>query len=881
MTGDEWKRVKEIAAAAMVRPDAERSGFVAAQCGNDASLSLEVRSLLDAMVQAADLYEAPRLTTAHALAGLVDLDDGRGAVVGTRIGAYRIVQEIGRGGMGAAYLATRDDQAYDKRVAVKLIKRGMDTDAILRRFRHERQILAHLEHPNIVMLLDGGTTSDGLPYFVMEYVDGQPIDKYCDSHALPIATRLKLFQAVCAAVHHAHERRIVHRDLKPNNILVTSAGVPKLLDFGIAKMLEAEPGPRTEEPTLAARAMTPQYASPEQIRGEALTRATDIYSLGVLLYVLLTGRMPYSLERRSAAEAERVICDEVPSRPSTAVDAAASRSRGESHKSVARQFAGNLDAIVMTALSKLPANRYATAKALADDIQHYLDGLPLAVARRGLPVRTKVRRVLLAAAILVLATMTGSLLLDRPSEPTVAAVGPKSIAVLPLLNTSGDVELDYLADGVTEGIITRLSRAPQLKVIARNSIYRYKGVSVDPLLAARELGVEAVLSGRVTPRGDRMALTAELIDARDGRRLWGDSYERPVGGLQALQTELAQEIATGLRLQLSHPERARVAQIETRSSDAYQLYLKGRYFWNKRTSAGLHTSVKYFSEAVQKDPRFAVAYAGLADSYGLLTEYHALPAEQTYPEATRAVTRALEISDELAEAHTSLAYIKHFYEWDWPAAEREFLRALDLNPNYATAHQWYAEYLSSRGRPDEALAEIAKAKDLDPLSLIVQVVEAQILYMAGRYDAAIEAGLKAVEMDANFPEAYDSLKRSYDQKGLYADAIAARQKRRALLGLDATLTPALRTAADATTPRTYWKKRLEQELVEWRTEGQHPYEFAELFAQAGQEAHALDWLERACREHDFMLVYVTVAPNLAPLRPTPRYLEILRRGCRM
>jgi tetratricopeptide (TPR) repeat protein len=340
-------------------------------------------------------------------------------------------------------------------------------------------------------------------------------------------------------------------------------------------------------------------------------------------------------------------------------------------------------------------------------------------------------------------------------------------------------------------------------------------------------------------------------------------------------------VATALRLRTSSPERARVGQIDTRSSEAYQLYLKGRFFWNKRTSAGLTSSVKYFTEAVQKDPHFAIAYAGLADAYSLLTEYNALPATRTYPEATDAVARALEIGDELAEVHTSLGYIKHFYEWDSEAAEREFRRAIDLNPNYATAHQWYAEFLSSRGRADEAVAEITKAKDLDPLSLIVHTVDAQILHMAGRYDEAIEAALKVIEMDANFPEAYETLKRSYDQKGRYADAIAARQKRRALLGRDASLTPALRAAAAATTPELYWTKRLEQELVEWRTEGETPYEFTELYAQVGQEALALDWLERACREHDFMMLSLRVAPNLAPLRATPRYLEIVKRGCRV
>jgi tetratricopeptide (TPR) repeat protein len=390
-----------------------------------------------------------------------------------------------------------------------------------------------------------------------------------------------------------------------------------------------------------------------------------------------------------------------------------------------------------------------------------------------------------------------------------------------------------------------------------------------------------VITGRVTQRGDRVEVSAELIDARNRRRLWGQRFERPLGELQALQSELAEQIGNGLRLRLSAPERARVGQIATRSAEAYQLYLKGRYFWNKRTPAGLRTSVTYFTQAVEQDPGYALAYSGLADAYGLLSEYHAEPAGETYPLAKLAVSRALEVSDELAEAHTSLAYFEQFYRWDWTAAERGYLRALELNPNYATGRQWYAEYLSARGRTAEALEQIVRAKELDPLSLIVAVVEAHIFYTAGRYDEAIAAGHRVVAMDANFPEAYEYLKRAYDQKGLYADAIAARQKRRALLGLDTAETPALRAAAAARTPAQYWPRRLEQELLEAKREGLQPFEYAELLAQAGEKHRALDWLDRACREHDFMLLHLNVMPNLAPLRGERRYQDIARRGCGM
>jgi TolB-like protein/Tfp pilus assembly protein PilF len=472
------------------------------------------------------------------------------------------------------------------------------------------------------------------------------------------------------------------------------------------------------------------------------------------------------------------------------------------------------------------------------------------------------------------------LLFGRHARPTASAAGARSVAVLPLAH-SGDPQLDFLVDGLTEDLITRLSRVPHLKVIARDTAYRYQGKSIDPQQVGRELGVDAVLTGRVTHNDRTVSVSAELIDAHDRSRLWGRTFDRSIDDVQSMQRELAAQIASGLRLRLSGDDHARFNQIYTRNADAYQLYLKGRYFWNKRTGRGLQTAVGYFTQAVAKDPSFALAYSGLADSYGLLTEYHTAPARETYSPAKSAAMKALELDDNLAEAHSSLAYVRQFYEWDWAAAENEFKQAIELNPNYATGHQWYAELLSAAGRHNEALAEIRKAQELDPLSLIVNAVEANILYMARRYDDAIEKSSRVIEMDSNFPEAYEYLKRAFDQKGRYADAIAARQARRRILGKDVSETPALRAAAAATTPAEYWKKRIEQELIEARTEGLQPFEFAELLAQAGDHPRALEYLERACTGHDFMMVYIRVAPNLEPIRSDPRYHEILRRSCRM
>lgn len=882
MTGEHWRVVKSIAADAFDVPEHERTAFIEARCAGDESLRHEVVALVDSTVSAMHLYEHPIMTVDSLRTVMTEAENAATSFIGRRVGAYRLVAEIGRGGMGAAYLAERADDSFAHRAAVKLIKRGMDTDGILRRFLHERQILASLSHPNIATLLDGGTTDDHLPYFVMEYVDGEPIDRYCDGHRLNVLQRLSLFLSVCAAVEHAHDNRVVHRDLKPANILVTKGGVPKLLDFGIAKLLDTDRALQTEHGSPFGRAMTTEYASPEQIRGETVTEATDVYSLGVLLYELLAGVKPHSASGLTRQETESAICNDPPRWPSMVVTHETARLRSATPTALRSALWGNLDAIVMTALQKQPSDRYASVKAFAADVQRHIEGRPIVARRRrrGWPPWTRRMQPAVfapAAALVVLTTlvMFWSIAARRTPRPPALT----SVAVLPIMTSGPEQDLDVLAQGLTEDAIRRLSRVSQLRVIARDSVYRYAGLDVDARRAGRELGVQSVLKGRIRGGQNAFVLTVDLVDASDGTVLWTEQYERPVADTQFVQAELAQQIANRLRGTLSTADQTRVSRSDGGNAEAYALYLRGRYFWNKRTTDDFEKAVGYFTQAVERDPSFALAYAGLSNSYGLLTEYHGAAASATYQAARDAATRALALDDGLPEAHAAMGYIRHFYEWDFAGAEAAYTRAIEIDPTYATAHQWYAELLSVLGRHDEALSEIRRAIHADPLSLIVNSVEAHLLYLARRYDEAIEACNRVIDMDPNFPEVYVFLKRAYDEKGAYPESVRVRQLRRRLLGLNAAMTPALRAAAAARDGRTYWRGRLRQELIEAKTEGLQPFEAAEIYAQTGDVDDALTWLERACADTDFNILTIHTVPTLDPIRNEPRFKAVLDRSC--
>jgi TolB-like protein/Tfp pilus assembly protein PilF len=886
VSDERWPRVKALFQAAVELPVDERAAFLTAETGDDTTLRRDVESLLQAdTAEPGFLDRLPVASDSDTWRGVTTSAEADGLMIGRRIGAYCVVREIGRGGMGAAYLAERADHAFEKQVAIKLIKRGMDTDAILQRFRHERQILANLNHPNVATLLDGGTTDDGLPFFVMEYVDGVPIDEFCDAHQLSIAERLRLFQAVCAAVEHAHARRVIHRDLKPSNILVTAGRVPKLLDFGIAKLLDPDPGHHLNT-TLAGGAMTPQFASPEQLRDEPLGPESDVYALGVLLYQLIAGRPPYRLEGRTPREVERLVCDDTPPKPSAVLDEDASHARGERVESLRRRLAGDLDTIVMTALRKDPSQRYATAAALGSDIQRHVEGAPIAARadRLGARVVTFLRRkraraIGIAAALAIAVGVTGlfatriSWALNGREQHGVPAAPIRSIAVLPLLNLSTDAAQEYFSDGLTDELITRVAQIRGLQVISRTSVVGYKHTSKKVPEIGAELHVDSIVEGTVERVRDRVRIRVQLIRAATDQHIWADSYDRKVEDVLQLENEVAQEIAQQIGQAIVEPD-AKLTRSHVVPEEAHEQYLRGRYRWNERSESALRAAIVHFKKAIEVDPLYAEAYAGLADSYIMLENWGFLSPADTYPLAEAAARKALELDDRLAEAHTSLAYAEFLFDWDWSGAETRLRRALELNPNYSTAHHFYSVYLMAAGRHTEAQREIERARDLDPLSTAVSGVVSWIYYEGRSYGKAMEQCRRTIAMDPTYAPSRLDLGGVYMARGEFDKAIDEFSHAQTLAGdtpaIQSYLAQGYALSGDTKKARSILQRLLASTFVS-------PWELALIYDALGDKNQALTQLERAADQRASWVVIMAVDPRLDDLHGDPRFKQLLQR----
>ena len=744
-----WQRLKAILADALEeKSPAARTALIERSCADDADLLHDAESLLveaEALLRdASDDLEA----CAEDAATRIPREDV--SQIGKRVGAYVIIREIGGGGMGTVYLAARADGYFEKQVAIKLLNRGADTEEVLDRFRSEREVLARLDHPNIAGLFDAGTTADGLPYFVMEYVDGTPVTRFVEENQESIPARLALFLKICAAVGVAHRSSVVHRHLKPSNILVNRDGEPKLLDFGIAKLVCNGMSP-LEITALGQQRLTPVSASPEQAQGEPVTQASDIYALGVLLYEMLTRTKPHRFKTRhpSREELVNVICEQEPVVPSAAV-----KDPKES-----RLLRGDLDSIVLRALQKEPARRYQSATEFADDIRRYLAGEAV-LARPGGTARRLLRKVALRRSRAVLITALGLALLFlgvllwgpvfRPSpqgsgktlqSSNSAAIPEKSIAVLPFDNFSSDKEDNYFVDGVQDNILTDLAKAADLKVISRTSVSSYRGIARNAREIGQALGVSYVLEGSVQRSRDRVRVNAQLIDTRTGAEVWAEHYDRKVDDLFVLQSELAETIVSQLKVTLSPNEKAAIENWPTKDMLAYDLYLRGREAF---LQADTGKSIELFEAAVARDPQFALAYCQLTEAQLYMYRFMDETTPGRLAAAKEAAVRALRLAPNLAESHLAQAQYYYYGLRDYEKTLRELSMTSSL-ADRAKSIDLTALTERRLGRWKDAIRDAQKAAELDPQNpfVINELLESYIAVR--RFGDAIELADNAIK----------------------------------------------------------------------------------------------------------------------------------------
>ena len=750
-------------------------------------------------------------------------------MIGRNLSRYRILERLGHGGMGEVYRA--HDETLGRDVAVKVLPSDRGTREDRERIRREARTLSQLSHPGISTVFDVASES-GTEFLVMELVRGETLQSALARGPLPEARLREIGAQVADALAAAHDHDVIHRDLKPANVMIDPDGRAKLLDFGLAlQCSHALQHDTTDDADRLLVVGTLAYMSPEQMLGRSVDSRTDLYSLGVLLYEMAAGRRPFDVAPATA------LINDVLNVPA----------------SIPGDWKGSddLSRLILALLEKEPERRPASAREVAASLRGAwawngaanADGRPRdggAGAGAGLDTRVE------------------------------------SIAVLPLANLAGQPEQEYFADGVTEAIIARLAQVRALRVVSRTSVARYKGADRPLPEIARELGVDAIVEGAISRDHDRVRITARLIDARDDRHLWAQSYERNLGDVLALQSDVARAIADEIRVQLTPQEDSRLRRVRRVDPEAYEEYLRGRYHWNRRTEVDVRKAIDSFGRSIALDPEHAPAYAGLADAYITLSAYNWVPPDEAIPRARKAAARALELDDANAQAHFSLGGVRFEADWDWPGALESYERGIALDPNLPDGHHWRADVLSALKRSDEAIDEAHAALRLDPMNLIVHSGVGLQYFYARRYDEAIARQRRTLELEPNFPPALRALGGAYEQKKMYDEAIETFKRANGLakeeLSAMALLAHAYAKAGRATDARALLAELKEAS----RTRYVSRYALAAIHTALGEHDTALGLLEEAFTHRDRGMTLLAVSPRLDPLRGEPRFREILR-----